>query len=82
MITESILFKVPTEYGYIIGRNGGFDIPSVEIMTVANEQVNIAGVGKKGKTINGGLWVSLKAMDTIAKQWLAARAIQKHDEQK
>ena len=60
--------------GFIMGRNGLFDITAIELTsTCKGERVIIQGIGKKGDIINGGLEIEEQAMTLLATKWLAKR---------
>ena len=63
--------------GWIVGRNGAFDITAVELEMSGDENVVIEGIGKHDVAINGGLRVSAEAMDELAERWLAERKAKK-----
>ena len=67
-----ITFEVKTETGWVNGRNGVFDITAVEVwQSIA--WVSLDGIGKRGKTINGGLRFTAEAMDSLCERWLLER---------
>jgi len=69
-----IIFDTPTTYGWIQGRNGLFDILAVRVGWYGNPTgVYIDGIGKRGKTINGGLSLTASAMDALCERWLLER---------
>jgi hypothetical protein len=72
--TKTIVVDADTE-GFITGRNGTFDITKV-VLTQTHSgslEVLIDGVGKRGKFLNGGLRVTVAAMDELCEKWLKER---------
>lgn len=67
--------------GNIMGRNGFFKITAVQIYPMHvplddRHELKIEGVGVSGTVLNGGIWLTEKAMDKLANDWLKMRGKQ------
>lgn len=74
----SICLSIPAGAdAYIYGRNGTFDVQRVHVWHGggAAPHVFLDGIGKRGYAINGGLQVTLAAMDALALAWLKERGL-------
>ena len=61
--------RYKTTKGIITGRNGTFEIASVEVSEFGL-LIRFDGVGKRGKTINGGLSMDARTFDKIVVDYL------------
>jgi hypothetical protein len=60
--------------GYVVGRNGVFDITALRLLSSADDMVIVDGIGKRGASIRGGFTLdSAASMDDLAQKWLEAR---------
>jgi hypothetical protein len=75
-MSEHNPIQVPTDpdNSHIIGRNGRAGIKAVTVLqTLDNKYLYFDGIGKRGKTINGGLYFEAGTMDKLAMRWLEER---------
>jgi hypothetical protein len=63
---------------YMTGRNGTFAITGLDVWHYGHwsSLVALAGIGQRGKTIKGGLYITAAMMDELCAKWTAARTAQ------
>lgn len=72
-----IVVDTDADKSYIVGRNGLIKIDRIEVYSPDGTHVFIDGISaKKGIAVNGGLNISMAAMDALAVDWIIARKME------